>query len=83
MITSEDLLTARSSDGVGLCNCDLADSAAHAAAVVLAENWSDALKAGERIEDVVSDVEDVCAVLRAWREAVIHEYGAKSSERSA
>jgi hypothetical protein len=48
--------------------CDLREVAAEAAANELVDNWADAIRDGESLEDLLDDVDGVIAVLNEWRE---------------
>ena len=74
-ITIENLLAARTADGEGLHDNDLADKAATDAARKLAENWQFACTHDVSIKDLVGDIDDVICMLHAWKKAVLHEFG--------
>lgn len=74
--TQKSLICAKTPGGEGIDAHDLAGQAAHAAAWILAGNWADALRDGADVESLAGDVDDVIAILSAWREAVRHETAA-------
>jgi len=70
--TQKSLSAAKTPAGEGIDTHDLAGTAAQAAAWILSGNWADALKDGADISSLTGDVDDVIAVLSAWRNAVTH-----------
>ena len=73
--TPEALLSAKTTLGEGLDDHDLAGQAATAAAKILSVNWAAALSDGTPVQDVLHDVDDVAALLAAWRQAVLESFG--------
>ncbi len=69
-ITIAILQTALDENGeVILSGTDLSNTAAASAAKVLIENWATALNDGDKLENLLGDVDDTICVLQEWRDS--------------
>ena len=74
VILVENLLAAKTEDGIGLPNSDLCGITATDAAKTLANNWMYAIRDGESISHLVNDVDEVVSLLLTWKKAVLNTF---------